>query len=546
MTDKLIRAALYIRVSTSRQAEADLSIPDQIKQLTTYCDRKGWLVADTYVEPGASALDDDRPVFQAMIAAATSSERPYDHVLVHSLSRFSRDVYDSAHYGRRLERAGVSLISITQDVGDDANGRMIRTIFNAFDENSSRENAKHTHRNMMENARQGYWNGARPPFGYRVEVKTRHGDKLKKVLVINEAEAEIVRLIADLYLGRLGKPLGLKAICCYLNERGITRRGHKWGIGSLQDLMASPTYCGRHMFNRVESRTGRIRPDSECVEVQVPAIISEDDFNSVRATMQARSPRRTPPRIVNGPTMLAGVARCTHCGAAMILNTGKGHRYYACSSHAKKGKTVCKGQRIRMDKLDDMVLEHLGGKIFAPARLEGLLQGYMETQEASLANRREKLRKMRQRRGDVQAGRTRLLTLVETGVMDPTDPELRDRLAQLKLQLADLDGEINASQTSLQAGVPMITPEKVRLLSEQMRERLRSGPPELRQAYMRLLLKSVEVGPDEIRLSGSNTILERLAAQGASSNAPEVISFALKWRPLRDSNPCRRRERAVS
>lgn len=144
---------------------------------------------------------------------------------------------------------------------------------------------------------------------------------------------------------------------------------------------------------------------------------------------------------------------------------------------------------------------------------------------------------MRHRRGDVQAARTRLLTLVETGAMDPTDPELRDRLAQLKLQLTDLDGEINTFQNSLQARVPMITPEKVRLLSEQMRERLRSGPPELRQAYMRLLLKSVEVGPDEIRLSGSNTILERLAAQGASSNAPEVISFALKWRPGRDSNP---------
>jgi site-specific DNA recombinase len=546
MTDRLICAALYIRVSTSRQAEADLSIPDQIKQLTTYCERKGWQVADTYVEPGASALDDDRPVFQEMVAAATSSERPYDRVVVHSLSRFSRDVFHSALYGRKLEKAGVSLISITQDVGDDANGKMIRTILNAFDEHSSRENAKHTHRNMLENARQGFWNGSRPPFGYRVETKERRGTKDKKVLVINEAEAEVVRLIADLYLGRLGKPLGLKAICNYLNERGITRRGHKWGIGSLQDLMASPTYCGRHMFNRVESRTGRIRPDSECVEVQVPAIITEDDFNNVRASMQARSPRRTPPRIVNGPTMLAGVARCTHCGAAMILNTGKGHRYYACSFHGKKGKTVCKGQRIRMDKLDGMVLEYLGDKIFAPVRLEGLLRGYMETQEASLTTRREKLRKMRQRRSDAQAARTRLLTLVETGAMDPNDPELRDRLSQLKLQQADLESEINTFEASLQAGGPMITPEKVHLLSEQMRERLRSGPPDLRQAYMRLLLKSVEVGPEEVRLSGSNAVLERLAAQGASSNAPEVISFALKWRPHGDSNPGYRRERAVS
>ncbi|WP_172822814.1 recombinase family protein, partial [Paramagnetospirillum marisnigri] len=233
MTTQPIRAALYVRVSTTRQAEADLSIPDQVKQLTAYCERKGWQVAETYIEPGASALDDDRPVFQDMIAAATSVAHPYDHVVVHSLSRFSRDVLDSALYGRKLEKAGVSLVSITQEVGDDANGKLIRTILTAFDEHSSRENAKHTHRAMMENARQGFWNGSRPPFGYALAVKERRGTKDKKVLVINEDEAQTVRLIFDLYLGRHGKPLGLKAICTHLNWRGITRRGHAWGIGSL-------------------------------------------------------------------------------------------------------------------------------------------------------------------------------------------------------------------------------------------------------------------------------------------------------------------------
>jgi site-specific DNA recombinase len=92
---KQLRAALYARVSTARQAEADLSLPDQVKQLQAYCKRKGWAMVDTFTEAGASALDDDRPAFREMIDKATGPERPFDFVVVHSLSRFSRDTMHS-------------------------------------------------------------------------------------------------------------------------------------------------------------------------------------------------------------------------------------------------------------------------------------------------------------------------------------------------------------------------------------------------------------------------------------------------------------------
>ena len=537
MTDKPVRVALYVRVSTTRQAEADLSLPDQENQTRIFCERKGWQVVKTYCEPGASALDEDRPVFQEMITDATGPDRPYDHIVVHSFSRFSRDGMHYEIYVRRLRKASVSVIAITQEVADDSNGEFVRKMFNLLDEHQSRENAKHTHRAMMENARQGYWNGSRPPFGYSTMVKEHRGNKDKKVLIINESEAEIVRLIFDLYLGRYGKTLGIKAICTHLNERGILRRGHKWGIGSLQDLMVNSVYCGKHVFNKTDSRTGRKRPPSECVEVTVPAIISEQDFERVRAACDERSPRKTPPRVVNGPTMLAGVARCAHCGSAMVINTGKGHRYYACSGKARKGDSVCTGQRMRMDKLDGMVLDYLGSKLFEPARLEQMLGTYMENQEAGIAARKERLRQMRDRRGEVQAARTRLISMVENGAMEPDDPELKTRLAQLKAQATELDADIAAQQAGLLSGTPTITSHRLKTLADEMQERFRSGPPELRQAYMRLLLNQVVVDREEITLSGSNAILERLAANGASASASEVISFALAWRPGRDSNP---------
>jgi hypothetical protein len=85
----IARAALYLRVSTGRQAESDLSIPDQRRQLEAYCLNKNWSVAPELVEPGNTATDDKRPAFQAMIDLATEKPSTVDVVLVHSFSRSS-------------------------------------------------------------------------------------------------------------------------------------------------------------------------------------------------------------------------------------------------------------------------------------------------------------------------------------------------------------------------------------------------------------------------------------------------------------------------
>jgi len=85
------RIAIYARVSTTRQAENDISIPDQIAQARKHCEARGWYVVREFVDPGASARDDKRPQFQAMMDAASVDPSPFDIVLVHSQSRFFRD-----------------------------------------------------------------------------------------------------------------------------------------------------------------------------------------------------------------------------------------------------------------------------------------------------------------------------------------------------------------------------------------------------------------------------------------------------------------------
>src|SRR5207247_3694609 len=189
-----VRAALYLRVSTGRQADNDLSIPDQRRQAKAYCAARGGERVADYVEPGASATDDRRPEFQRMIDATTTKPPAFDVILVHSFSRFFRDQFQLEFYVRRLAKNSVRLVSITQELGDDPMSNMIRQIMALFDEYQSKENAKHTLRSMTEKARQGFWNGSLPPIGYRiVEAAEQHGHRPKKTWEIAHIPAVTLR-----------------------------------------------------------------------------------------------------------------------------------------------------------------------------------------------------------------------------------------------------------------------------------------------------------------------------------------------------------------
>ena len=248
--------ALYARVSTTKQAEKDLSIPDQFRQMREWCKGQGFSIAVEYEERGASATDDRRQAFQQMIAEASVSPSPFDAIIIHSLSRFFRDSLEFGLYERQLNKYGVKVISITQQTSDDPSGEMARKIFSIFDEYQSKENGKHTLRAMKENARQGYFNGANPPYGYRVlEVEAIGNKGKKKKLEVDPSEAVGVYKIFSLYInGDKGKVMGTGAIAAHLNSQELTRRGKKWSKSTIHYLLTNSAYIGKYHFNKKNGR----------------------------------------------------------------------------------------------------------------------------------------------------------------------------------------------------------------------------------------------------------------------------------------------------
>ena len=535
-----LRACGYYRVSTGRQAESDLSIPDQRRQFSTFCDSNDYDKIAEFVEPGATATDDNRPEFQKMIERACDDDHPYDAIVVHSLSRFFRDGFGLELYVRKLAKAGVRLLSITQALGDDPTQVMMRQMIGMFDEYQSRENGKHVLRAMKENARQGFHNGSPEPLGYKAVEVEKRGNRVKKRLAIDPVEAEVVKLIFRLYRAGDGTsgPLGIKSIACWLNERGYrTRKGARFGLGTVHVILTNGVYIGQATFNKRDSKTLRDKPASEHIIVEVEPIIPLDEFDAVQMTLKSRDPRVTAPRTVTGPILLTGLATCASCNGAMTLRTGtsktgKVHKYYTCSVCARQGKEACKGRSIPMDKLDTLVVDHLVERLFQPERLTAIL--------ASVASRRaDQANEVGLRVSSLQTAVTdaeeklkRLYKMVEDGLTD-LDDILKERITSLKLDRDRAKTALERIRHRLPAN--KLDPEVIERFGRAMRQNITTGGIPFRKAYIQAVVDRVEVDDHAIRIIGDKATLEQVVA-GQASTAAGVRSFVRKWRTRHDSN----------
>ena len=531
-------AALYARVSTTRQADKDLSIPDQLQQMRDWCKGQGISVAVEYKELGASATDDRRPVFQKMIAESTIKPAPFDFIIVHSLSRFFRDSLEFGLYERQLEKYGVKVRSVTQQTNDDPSGHMAKKIFTLFDEYQSKENAKHTLRAMKENARQGFFNGSSAPFGYRtidVDLLGRRGNKKK--LEVDLAEAMIVKNIFDLYInGHKGKTFGMQQITVHLNERGTTRRGKRWSKATVGNLLADTVYIGEHYFNKKHGKTNEAKTKDEWVLVKVPPIADEGTFTKAHQLRIARSPKNTPPRVVNSPTLLTGLLKCS-CGASMTIATGKGgkYRYYKCTSRINLGKDSCTSGNIPMAKLDQLILEAVSEKVFTPERVALMLNEFRTNLKQSRSQHDDTLRDLKKELDKIQQATDRLYEAVEQGML-PMGNTLRERAHRHQARRQEVLTEMAGLRRQKEMPITQLGAKKIDAFCTALKQRLQDTETNFAKDYLRLLVDEIKVEGKEVRLKGSYGALAGMLNKTKAGNLERVPTFGSNWLPELDSN----------
>lgn len=536
------RAIVYVRVSTTRQADHDLSIPDQLSHAERYCAERGYEIVTRYIDPGASARDDNRPEFQRMLADIKAGIVNADLLLVHSLSRFFRDSFGLAFYCRELAKYGVRVISATQEMSDDANGALMRNVLSAFDEYTSLETAKHVTRSMLENARRGYWNGAIPPFGYQTVTVERHGNKDKKKLQIEPKEAEIVKLIFRLYLFGDGKTgaLGIKDITSYLNAKGFTeRKGRPFRIQFVHKMLTRVSYIGTHFFNRYDSRLGKPKAREHWIAIDVPRLIDDDVFYAVQAQLKARHPTKTAPRIVKSEILLTGIAQCEHCCAPMRIRTGKSGRYhyYACSRQTDIGKTGCKGFAIPMRQLDGIVTDAVCKRVLEPSRLMKMLGALIARNAHYHDRQRAELRGLFAKQREVNGQIKNLVDIMEKSGLGSVH-SIQERFAARQTELDEISRLIVFKKRALETPISKVTPDKTEAFATAFRSHLQGDEnPAFRRTYLRLMLDKVVVGKNAIRISGPKAVLAHQLTAEKPLPPSMVPTFVDGWRALGESNP---------
>jgi site-specific DNA recombinase len=254
--------ALYIRVSTDKQADEGYSLDAQRRRLEEYSSAMQWVLCGddfVYVDAGLSAKTTDRPAFQRMIADAGAGK--FQRVVSVALDRLARSTRDFLAVVDVLDRAGVAIVLLKQnfDTGTPQ-GRFALTMFAALAELEAANISDRTMTGRIEKARQGGFNGAPVPFGYDYDGET---------FTPNGHAKTVKRIFADYLAGGT-----INRIADNLNTAGIpTATKARWYASTVSYVLHNGFYAGLVQYDGQEVDGGH------------PALIERTDYEAVQAKL---------------------------------------------------------------------------------------------------------------------------------------------------------------------------------------------------------------------------------------------------------------------
>lgn len=164
------RALIYVRVSTTEQADEGNSLKTQEKLCREYAAKLGYEVVDVYVEAGESAKTANRTQLQKMIGYCVQKKNRVNAIIIYKIDRLSRDTDDYSQLRMLFKRYGIEIKSATEPFENTPAGRFMENIIAnvaQFDNDVRAERCSNGMREAMREGRYvwgapvGYSNGAK-------------------------------------------------------------------------------------------------------------------------------------------------------------------------------------------------------------------------------------------------------------------------------------------------------------------------------------------------------------------------------------------------
>lgn len=354
--DLPLRVTFYARVSTDQDEQIN-SLENQVQYYTELIQSKpNWKFVPGYVDEGISGgSTKKRNNFNRMIRDAKAGM--FDFIITKEISRFSRSTLDSIKYTQELLDYNVGVFFQNDNINTldtDSEFRLVIMAGVAQDEiRKLSERLKFGFRQAIKN---GHVLGNDKLYGY---------DKKDCVLTVNEEEAEIIRIIFDLYGNQR---LGTRTISKRLMELGYTsREGNAFNTLTIRHILENPKYKGWYCGNKSQSvdyRTKRnvLLDESEWVtypDPSIPAIVPEELWNRANALYKRR--REEMKSHSSGISFhnrypYSAKIYCEEHGTTFhrqVIQTKKGQQeVWQCKVYRSHGRAACSAPQIRSSDLD--------------------------------------------------------------------------------------------------------------------------------------------------------------------------------------------------
>lgn len=348
------RVCCLYRVSTDKQVDYNdknqADIPMQRRKCHQFADQMGWVIVHEEQEDGVSGHKvraENRDKIQTIKELAKQGE--FDILLVFMFDRIGRIADETPFVVEWFVKSGIRVWSTQEGEQrfDNHTDKLTNYIRFWQADGESEKTSIRTKTALGQLVEDGGFKGGLAPYGYDLVRSGRYNKRKHEVyeLVVNEAEAAVVRIIFDKYVH---EGFGAQRIATYLNKLGYRARSSKmWHHASIRGIICNLTYTG--VLRSGDSRS-QVLPH---LQIITPELFEAAQHIRTSRANSAEQERRVPLN-TRGQSLLAGNVFCGHCGSRLSLTTNG--KAYPCKDDpnriVKRVRYVCYGKTRKQTECD--------------------------------------------------------------------------------------------------------------------------------------------------------------------------------------------------
>lgn len=229
----------YGRVSTQHEAQL-VALENQMKWYEDQMKyHPNWNLVERYIDEGITGtLAAKRPEFVRMLEDA--KEGRFDLIVTREVCRFARNTVDTLSITRELKNYGVEVYFVSDNIWTmDGDGELRLSIMATLAQEESRKISERVLAGQAISRENGVLYGTGNIIGY---------DRIDGKYVINQEQAETIRLIFELY----ASGMGMTRVANELTARGrLDGAGNKvWNAVKVSRTIRNATYKGYICYNK--------------------------------------------------------------------------------------------------------------------------------------------------------------------------------------------------------------------------------------------------------------------------------------------------------